>query len=180
MTDLNGEYIPSSGPRVVFGRGAIARLPDELDRLGVKRALVVSGRTVAESTDVVSRTVSILGDACVGVYSGLTTRAPLPAAMEATRLAIDSGADSLVGIGGSTISDAAAMIAALVARNITDAEGVRELIAGHPGRIVLGGEQLALPSQISIPTTLSAAATLGLLGPIEAPIEAPFRRRSSA
>ena len=156
MINLSGEYIPSPRPRVVFGQGAVARLPDELERLGVKRALVLSGRTVAESTDAVSRTVSILGDTCVGVYSGLTMRAPLPAAMEATRLAIDSGADCLVGIGGSTISDAAAMIAALVARNISDAEGVRELTAGHPGRIVLGGEQLALPAQISIPTTLSA------------------------
>ena len=70
MINLSGEYIPSPRPRVVFGQGAVARLPDELERLGVKRALVLSGRTVAESTDAVSRTVSILGDTCVGVYSG--------------------------------------------------------------------------------------------------------------
>ena len=34
-------YVAQS-PRVIFGAGSLARLPEELDRLGMRRALVLS------------------------------------------------------------------------------------------------------------------------------------------
>ena len=156
-TELQGEFRPPVQSRIIFGRGKVASIVEEVEGLGGKRVLVLSGRSVAENTDGVRRVSALLGDACVGVYSGLTQRAPLATAVEATRLALQTEADTLVGIGGSTISDAARMIAIMMANDITSEDRLRELSQAQQGLINpdLGGNRL--PWQVSIPTTLSAA-----------------------
>ena len=92
----------------------------------------------------------------VGVYSGLTQRAPLATAVEAANLAVSLDADTLVGVGGSTISDAARMIAVLMAEGINTVEELRE--QGHRDDMMLRPDLdgKPLPLQVSIPTTLSA------------------------
>ena len=127
QVDLQGEFRPPVPSRVIFGRGKLSELAQEVKQLGGSRVLVLSGRSVAEQTDAVSRTQAVLGDACVGVYSGLTQRAPLSAAVEATRMALDGKVDTLVGVGGSTISDAARMIAVMMAQGITTEDQLRQL-----------------------------------------------------
>jgi len=76
--------------------------------------------------------------------------------VEATRLALQAEADTLVGIGGSTISDAARMIAVMMADEIISEDRLRELGQQQQGLLSpkLGGNRL--PWQVSIPTTLSA------------------------
>jgi maleylacetate reductase len=154
--NLSGEFNPTVPTRVIFGQGKTATLGGEVASLGGKRALLLSGRTVAEQTDAVRRTQAALGDSVVGVYSGLTQRAPLSTAVEAANLAVSLEADTLVGVGGSTISDAARMIAVLMAEGITTVEELRQ--QGHGQDMLLrpdlGGK--TLPLQVSIPTTLSA------------------------
>ena len=153
---LNGEFNPTVPTRVIFGQGKTASLGSEVAALGGKRALVLSGRTVAEQTDAVRRTHEALGDIAVGVYSGLTQRAPLATAVEAANLAVSLEADTLVGVGGSTISDAARMIAVLMAEGITTVEELRE--QGHRQEMMIRPDLdgKPLPLQVSIPTTLSA------------------------
>ncbi|HEU0021213.1 MAG TPA: iron-containing alcohol dehydrogenase, partial [Dehalococcoidia bacterium] len=114
VSELRGEYRPPVPSRVIFGRDRVSDLGQELGQLGSQRVLLLSGRTVAEKTDAVARVKSALGDACIGVYSGLTQRAPISTAVEATRLALDGKVDTLVGVGGSTISDAARMIGVMM------------------------------------------------------------------
>ena len=127
-----------------------------MQNLGGKRVLVLSGRTVAEKTDSVRLVVENLGEMCAGVYSSLTQRAPLATAVEAANLSVTNGVDTLVGVGGSTISDAARMIAVLMAENINTVEQLREL--GEQQHLALtpnlDGKQL--PLQVAVPTTLSA------------------------
>ena len=156
QVDLQGEFRPPVPSRVIFGRGKLSELAQEVRQLGGSRVLVLSGRSVAEQTDAVSRTKAVLGDACVGVYSGLTQRAPLSTAVEATRMALDGKIDTLVGVGGSTISDAARMIAVMMAQGITTEEKLRQLSQESDGMLEpdLTGKQL--PWQVAIPTTLSA------------------------
>ncbi len=156
VTELQGEFRPPVPSRVIFGRDKVSELGQELQQLGSKKVLLLSGRTVAEKTDAVRRVQSALGDACVGVYSGLTQRAPLSTAVEATRLALDGGVDTLAGVGGSTISDAARMIAVMMAEGITSEDRLREL--GHQSDGMLEPDLTGkhLPLQVSIPTTLSA------------------------
>ncbi|MCI0844234.1 MAG: iron-containing alcohol dehydrogenase [Chloroflexi bacterium] len=153
---LQGEFNPTVPTRIVFGNGKIDSLKDEVQKLGGKRVLVLSGPTVAEKTDAVRRIKDGLGDMCGGVYSGLTQRAPLSTAVEAANLAIATGADTLVGVGGSTISDAARMIAVLMAEGITTEEQLRRLGEEQDMLLTPNLDGKALPLQVAVPTTLSA------------------------
>ncbi|MAQ54721.1 MAG: hypothetical protein CL719_07665 [Chloroflexi bacterium] len=153
---LQGEFDPAVPTRIVFGNGKIDSLKDEIQKLGGKRVLVLSGRTVAEKTDAVRRINDGLGDMSAGVYSGLTQRAPLSTAVEAANLALASGADTLVGVGGSTISDAARMIAALMAEGITTVEQLRQLGEEQDMLLSPNLDGKFLPLQVAVPTTLSA------------------------
>ena len=153
---LQGEFNPAVPTRIVFGNGKIDSLKDEIQKLGGKRVLVLSGRTVAEKTDAVRRINDGLGDMSAGVYSGLTQRAPLSTAVEAANLALASGADTLVGVGGSTISDAARMIAVLMAEGITTVEQLRQLGEEQDMLLSPNLDGKFLPLQVAVPTTLSA------------------------
>ena len=153
---LQGEYNPTVPTRIVFGHGKIDTLRDEVRELGGKRVLVLSGRTVAEKTNSVNRVVEGLGDMSAGVYSGLVQRAPLSTAIEAANLAVANGVDTLVGIGGSTISDAARMIAVLMVEGITTEAQLRELGEQQDMLLSPNLDGKDLPLQVSIPTTLSA------------------------
>ena len=153
---LQGDFNPTVPSRIVFGNEKIDSLRDEVKKLGGKRVLVLSGRTVAEKTDSVRRINEGLGDLSAGVYSGLIQRAPLSTAIEAANMAVANGVDTLVGVGGSTISDAARMIAVLMAEGITTVDQLRQL--GEEQDMVLEPnlDGKSLPLQVSIPTTLSA------------------------
>ena len=153
---LQGYFNPTVPTRIVFGNEKIDSLRDEVKKLGGKRVLVLSGRTVAEKTDSVRRINEGLGDLSAGVYSGLIQRAPLSTAIEAANMAVANGVDTLVGLGGSTISDAARMIAVLMAEGITTVDQLRQL--GEDQDMVLEPnlDRKSLPLQVSIPTTLSA------------------------
>ena len=153
---LQGDFNPTVPTRIVFGNEKIDSPRDEIKKLGGKRVLVLSGRTVAEKTDSVRRINEGLGDLFAGVYSGLIQRAPLFTAIEAANMAVANGVDTLVGVGGSTISDAARMIAVLMAEGITTVDRLRQM--GEDQDMVLEPnlDGKSLPLQVSIPTTLSA------------------------
>ena len=153
---LQGDFNPTVPTRIVFGNEKIDSVRDEVKKLGGKRVLVLSGRTVAEKTDSVRRINEGLGDLSAGVYSGLIQRAPLSTAIEAANMAVANGVDTLVGVGGSTISDAARMIAVLMAEGITTVDQLRQLGEDQDMALEPNLDGKSLPLQVSIPTTLSA------------------------
>ncbi|MCY4366321.1 MAG: iron-containing alcohol dehydrogenase [Chloroflexi bacterium] len=156
MPGLYGTYEPPVPSKVIFGQGRGEDLPSELDWLGSQRVMVLSGRSIAERTNTVKRVEALLGDKCMAVYSNLPQRAPLATAVEATQIALDNGVDTLVGVGGSTISDAARMIGVMMAEGLTSEDALRD--RGHEGggNFQSTAERASLPLQVSIPTTLSA------------------------
>ena len=156
QTLLQGEFDPTVPSRIVFGNGKVDFLKEEVRKLGGKRVLVLSGKTVAEKTDLVRRVNDALGDMSAGVYSNLPQRAPLSSAVEAANLAVAQGVDTLVGVGGSTISDASRMIAVLMAEGITTEAQLRQLGEDQDMMLSPNLEGKPLPLQVSIPTTLSA------------------------
>ena len=156
QSGLQGVFEPPVPSRVIFGPGKAEELGAELDKLGSRRALLLSGRSVAEKTDTVNRVAAALGQRCMAVYSNLTQRAPLATAVEAARLAREHNVDTLVGVGGSTISDAARMIGVMLAEDITTEEQLRERAYGSGGNFSSNADPARLPWQVSIPTTLSA------------------------
>ena len=85
--------------RVVFGAGALARLPEELDRLGAKRALVLSTPEQAKSAAEVAKA---LGARCAGTYDKAAMHVPVEIAEDARRVAREVGADCCITVGGGS------------------------------------------------------------------------------
>jgi alcohol dehydrogenase class IV len=85
--------------RVVFGVGALAQLPAELDRLGGKRALVLSTPEQKESAEAVR---AALGARAAGLYDKAAMHVPIEIAQDARRAARELGADCCVTVGGGS------------------------------------------------------------------------------
>jgi alcohol dehydrogenase class IV len=88
-----------NGVRVVFGAGTSGRLAEEIDRLGVRAALVVGspGRLTQ-----LQRIAAALGERCAGVWAKAREHVPLEAAEEARAQAARLGVDAVVSYGGGS------------------------------------------------------------------------------
>ena len=85
--------------RVIFGAGALDRLPEELSRLEVAKALVLcTPEQRATAEDVARR----LGEKSVGIYDGAVMHVPLEVARAARAHAAALGADACVAVGGGS------------------------------------------------------------------------------
>ena len=85
--------------RVVFGFGTVDRLPEEIDALGVTRALVLSTPPQAGQAQAI---VDRLGDRAAGLFSGAAMHTPVSVTEEALSVYEESGADGVVSFGGGS------------------------------------------------------------------------------
>ena len=93
--------------RVVFGVGSLDYLEREIDLLGGKRVLVLSGPRQRSQAQLIA---SWLGVRCVGVFDRALMHVPIETAQEARALARSANADCAIAIGGgSTIGLAKAI-----------------------------------------------------------------------
>jgi maleylacetate reductase len=83
--------------RIVFGEGAVERLPAELAVLGVRRPLVIAGRSQADRAERLLAAVGA-GSSIIGVR----VHVPASVAEDARAKARELGADGLVSIGGGS------------------------------------------------------------------------------
>jgi maleylacetate reductase len=83
--------------RIVFGAGAIATLPEELAGLGLRRPLVIAGRSQARHAE---RLLSAVGAG--GSMIGVRVHVPAALADDARARAAEVEADCLVSIGGGS------------------------------------------------------------------------------
>jgi alcohol dehydrogenase class IV len=96
---MNGFTFDAKLPRVIFGAGSLARLPQELDRLGAKRALVLS---TPEQAGMAERVAGQLGARSAGVFPRAAMHVPLKVAHAARDEARRLEADCAVAIGGGS------------------------------------------------------------------------------
>ena len=93
--------------RVIFGVGSLGRLGDETERLGARRALVLS---TPEQKDDAERVAASLGRVAAGTFTGAAMHVPVETAAAARNVAANLNADCAVAIGGgSTIGLAKAI-----------------------------------------------------------------------
>jgi maleylacetate reductase len=85
--------------RVVFGAGALERLPSEIERLGAKRALVLS---TPEQRDSAARVAAALGARHAGTFDKAAMHVPIEIAEQARRAARELNADCCVTVGGGS------------------------------------------------------------------------------
>jgi maleylacetate reductase len=96
--------------RVLFGRGqSVSRLPDLLAEMGIRRPLIVTGKTLATSTPLVGQLLEALGGRTrpVGVFSGSQAHTPSSSVTACADVAASNRADCLVVLGGSSAVDTA-------------------------------------------------------------------------
>ncbi|KAJ6567367.1 alcohol dehydrogenase IV [Mycena vulgaris] len=124
---------------IYYGPGCVATaLPKLIQTLGVKKGLIVTGRSLYTKTDVVNTVTEILKahDAYAGVFTDIGEHTPVAGINACIKVFHDTGADFIVALGGGSPIDGA--------------KAIRYRIQEQTGAA-------APPFQIAIPTTLSAA-----------------------
>ncbi|KAL4074110.1 hypothetical protein V8B97DRAFT_1864588 [Scleroderma yunnanense] len=122
---------------VHFGPGSLeSALPKLLRTLGGRKALIITGKSLREKTNVISNVERILRDnnAFGGTFSEIGQFAPIQGIIDGLKAFHDTGADIFVSVGGGSPIDATKLMVYRI----------------HE-------EQGKLFSNIAIPTTLSAA-----------------------
>jgi len=148
--------------RVVFGTGTLARVRDEVERLAVTRALVL---TTPSQVDHGQAVADRLGDRAAGVFSGAAMHTPVEVTLAALAELRGLGADGVVAIGGgSTIG----LGKALAARTGVPQLAIPTTYAGSEMTPILGetcaGEKTTRRSLDVLPETViyDVDLTLGL------------------
>jgi len=147
----NGEFNFTRLERVIFGPGKVDALGRELERRGLKRAVVVTGKTLGKSK-LLDKVTESLGSRCAAVYKGARQHVPLSTVRELVAEMKRVDADCLVSFGGGSPIDTAKVAAAAI---LTGRDPGGAQITG-----LYGGDAIIDPNrdlvEIAIPTTLSA------------------------
>ena len=95
-------FVHTANPaRVVFGAGTIDGLRAEVDRLGARRVLVLSGPSQAAAVD---RARASLGPLAVAFFDGAAMHTPVEVTERALALVREYAVDGLVSIGGGSVT----------------------------------------------------------------------------
>jgi alcohol dehydrogenase len=119
--------------RVLSGAGVLAQVPEELRRIGARRAFVLSTRSLDEDTPALRALEGSIGALWAGSFARCRQHVPAASVAAATDAARAAGADAIVAFGGGSVIDTAKVVAL---------RAVPEGAAPLP--------------QLAIPTTLSA------------------------
>jgi alcohol dehydrogenase class IV len=139
MTAFAGQFDLPRIDRVISGPRALERLSEELDRLGARRVVVVTGRTLGAS-GLLDRVTAPIRDRCAAVFTGSRQHVPASSVAELVALVQQHRADGLVSFGGGSPIDTAKL-------------------AVHAG--LASGEGIP---HVAIPTTLSAGEFTSVAG----------------
>jgi maleylacetate reductase len=136
MDAPNAEFNLSKLEHVISGPGKVSALGEELERRGLKRAIVVTGKTLG-SSNLLDKVTNAAGARCAGVFRGAKQHVPRSTVNELQALIERLDADALVSFGGGSPIDTCKVASHAFLEKPSSAGG-REII------------------HIAIPTTLSA------------------------
>jgi alcohol dehydrogenase class IV len=85
--------------RVIFGTGTVTQLKEEVERLGISRALVLA---TPEQEGHASDIAASLGERAAGVFAEAAMHTPVEVTETALAAALDQRADGLVAVGGGS------------------------------------------------------------------------------
>jgi len=111
------QTFPFNTPLIHFGLDTINLLGQEVEKLGAKRALLITGPTISKST-VLEKAKASLGSRSIDYEVNIQGRdTPEPAthiAEEASKVAKEGNFQVIIGLGGGSILDVAKMASALI------------------------------------------------------------------
>ncbi len=161
MNGFSFDYAPGA---IRFGPGCLEGLEPTLGERGISRALVVCGRTVGSTDEVMDPVTAGIGDRLAGVFDRTTPEKSFETAIQGRDRIRDGNIDGLVSIGGGSSLDLAKAMTILKASDRSAAE-VRAFIETNGALPIPDGPLFPV---IAIPTTL-AGADLSAVGSVTLP-----------
>jgi maleylacetate reductase len=152
---LTGTVEWTAQERVIHGKPAAEAVPAEIERIGAKRVLLLTTRSLAGSR-LVREVTSALGDRCVGRFSEIHAHSPREAVIAGAALARELEADHLLTVGGGSVTDATKTMLLALWRGVDNVDALSALATkrGAPALAPLDSDRIRMTS---VPTTLSAA-----------------------
>jgi alcohol dehydrogenase class IV len=108
---------------VHYGPGSVIGLAGALAAHGVERALLVTGTTLATTTDLVERVRSAAGGRIAGVFHETVQHVHRGSVLRAAEQARAIGADGVVSFGGGTANDTGKAVMVCLSEGITTHDG---------------------------------------------------------
>jgi alcohol dehydrogenase class IV len=105
MAEVAYQSLPS---KVIFGEGTLARAPEAVAELGVRRALVIATRSQAGPAE---RLKSALGETAAAAFDGAAMHTPVEVTARAMALVESARIDGLIALGGGSAIGLAKAIA---------------------------------------------------------------------
>jgi maleylacetate reductase len=152
---LTGIVNWSTQERVIHGKPAAEAVRAEIERIGAKRVLLTTTRSLTNGR-LVRDVTSALGDRCVGRFDAIRAHSPREAVIAGAALAREVEADHLLAVGGGSVTDATKTMLVALWRGVRDVDTLSTLAPNRkaPPLAVLDSDRMRMTA---VPTTLSAA-----------------------
>jgi maleylacetate reductase len=105
---MEGFVYTASPARVIFGSGTLAELPAEVERLGLRRALVLATPQQAGDAEGLA---ARLGARSAGIFAGAAMHTPVDVTLRAMAEVAEREVDGIVAVGGGSTTGLAKAIA---------------------------------------------------------------------
>ena len=151
MDPIAGEFSFTRLEKVTFGPGKVASLGHELERRGLKRALVVTGKTLGASR-LLDKVTAAAGPRLAGVFKGASQHVPSHTVAALVEEYKRIGADSMVSFGGGSPIDTVKVAAKRILEGDRPGAADAGTIDFQAGEVTSGQDLI----HIAMPTTLSA------------------------
>ena len=152
MDAPSGEFNFTRLERVIFGPGKVAELRHELERRDLKRAVVVTGKTLGASR-LLDQVTGALGANCAAVFKNSQQHVPLSTVRELVDVIKRAEADCLVSFGGGSPIDTAKVAASAIINGREPGAGAEHIdFTGASAKVDRSRDLV----EIAVPTTLSA------------------------
>ena len=156
--ELNGQFAMLPMDEVHFGSGSVAKLGAALEQYNVERAVIITGRSLAQQTDLVARVESAAGGRTAGVFLETIAHVPRESVIAAAEFARSKQADAIISFGGGTPNDTAKAVAICLAEGIAQPDGLDavRIKFEYPDKIDIPALSSDPLPMFAVPTTLSA------------------------
>ncbi|HET6190323.1 MAG TPA: iron-containing alcohol dehydrogenase family protein [Trebonia sp.] len=161
VADLGPQFQHATpGFRVFCGEHSLDALPRELDRAGVKRAVLFYGSSMQRHEGALDCVAAALGPRLAGRFEGVRQHSPVPSVVAGAKALEDAAADAVIAVGGGSAVVTARAAAILLAEQ----KDVRELCTRRQGDGRLHSPRLLqpkLPQWVVATTPTTAYAKAG-------------------
>jgi maleylacetate reductase len=152
---LTGTVQWTAQERVVHGKPAAEAVRAEIERIGAKRVLLLTTRSLTDGP-LIRNLTSALGDRCAGRFSEIRAHSPREAVIAGAALAREVEADHLLAVGGGSVIDATKTMLLALWRGVRDVDALSALAQKRGAKPLtpLDSDRMRMTA---VPTTLSAA-----------------------